>query len=235
MINKILHYCWFGKKEKSRSVNAMIKSWRKKMPDYEIKEWNETNCDIDSAPSFVKCAYKAEKWAFVSDYFRLKVLLEYGGIYLDTDVEVLKKFDDLLNYDFFIGSEREGYLCTAVIGSSKHNQLIEKFLGIYNNMCFNETPNSKLLYNFLFSNQTIDPLKKIIFDENCCVFPQNYFSPKDYFTKRINITSETYSIHYFDGTWKNKKQKSHDIICRIIYSIIGEKNYNKLKNIRRKK
>ena len=95
MIPKIIHYCWFGKKTKPEKIEELILSWKKILPDYQIIEWNENNCDISISPEYVKTAYELKKWAFVSDYFRLKALYEFGGIYLDTDVEIIKKFDDL--------------------------------------------------------------------------------------------------------------------------------------------
>ena len=101
MIPKIIHYCWFGGGPKPKSVEKYIRSWKKYCSDYEIIEWNEDNFDISSSPLYVKQAYAAKKWAFVSDYARLKVVFEYGGIYFDTDVQVIKNIDTLLQYDAF--------------------------------------------------------------------------------------------------------------------------------------
>ena len=102
MIPKIIHYCWFGRGEKTPSMLKCIESWKRFCPDYEIKEWNEDNFDVECIP-FVKAAYDAKKWAFVSDYARLRIIWEKGGIYLDTDVELLKSLDDLLVLDAYMG------------------------------------------------------------------------------------------------------------------------------------
>lgn len=104
MIPKVIHYCWFGGKPIPNDVKKCINSWKKKCPDYEIKCWNESNFDVNAHP-FTKAAYEAKAWAFVSDYARLKVVYDHGGIYLDTDVELLKNLDFLLKYDFYIGIE----------------------------------------------------------------------------------------------------------------------------------
>lgn len=110
MIPKIIHYCWFGGGPKPKSVEKYIRSWKKYCSDYEIIEWNEDNFDISSSPLYVKQAYAAKKWAFVSDYARLKVVFECGGIYFDTDVQVIKNIDTLLQYDTFFGFENCGVI-----------------------------------------------------------------------------------------------------------------------------
>ena len=131
MIPKIVHYCWFGNNEKSETIKAYINTWKDVLKDYEFREWSEKDLDKLSDNIYVKEAYNAKKWAFVSDVFRLYALYTEGGIYLDTDVEVKKSFDDLLNLDFFIGSEKgkkSFNLGTAVIGASKNNQIIKDML-----------------------------------------------------------------------------------------------------------
>ena len=129
-IPKIIHYCWFGDKM-PKKIKQNINKWKKIMPDYEFKEWNEQNFNCDSN-DFVEQAYKNKKWAFVADYARLKALYEYGGIYLDTDVEILKAFDDLLNEKkFIISHESAVSLCTAVMISPKENNVVKGFLDSY--------------------------------------------------------------------------------------------------------
>lgn len=109
MIPKIIHYCWFGGAPKSAFVKKCMQTWQKKMPDYELKEWNESNFDINNSIPFVKEAYKAKKWAFVTDYVRLYALYTEGGIYMDTDVKVLKPFDEFLKYNFFSAHEKHPF------------------------------------------------------------------------------------------------------------------------------
>ena len=129
-IPRIIHYCWFGKGEKPKIVLKCIESWKKHLHDYEIKEWNEENFDIN-CNTYVSEAYKMRKYAFVSDYVRVYALFNYGGIYLDTDVEVFKPFDDLLSHETFWGFEQENYIATSTIGSMKGNNLIKIFLDKY--------------------------------------------------------------------------------------------------------
>ena len=134
-IPRIIHYCWFGGKEKPEIVKRCIKSWKDILVDYEIKEWNESNFDINSN-LFVKQAYEAGKFAFVSDFVRVNALYNYGGIYLDTDVEVFKSFDDLLDNDSFWGFEEKNYIATSTIGCKKGNKLIKEFLSKYDDKKF---------------------------------------------------------------------------------------------------
>lgn len=232
MIPKIIHYCWFGGGELDKFTLECIESRKKNLPNYEIMKWSEDNCDIENSPDFVKRAYKEKKWAFVSDFFRLQVLIEYGGVYLDTDVKVLKPFDDLLELDFFCSFESDKTLCTAVIGACKENKVLKEFIQMYANMDFSETPNSFLLFNFLKLDELkkIDIQKKYLIDDKQMIFPFYYFSPIDFYTGANMVNIETYSIHYYKGTWKSNKQKVFDKIKIIAYKILGKENYQKLKN-----
>lgn len=229
MIPKIIHYCWFGKNQKSDFILKCIDSWRKNLPDYQIIEWNESNCNINNSCEFVKQAYANKKWAYVSDYFRLVALKEYGGIYLDTDVEILKSFDDLLENSFFCCFESEGFLCTAVIGSEKNNKLISNFLEIYKDLEFGEIPNSKLLYDFLLHNKKCVTNSRCELDEKGVIYPSDYFSPKDFYTKKIKLTENSYAIHHFDGTWKSGGKKFKDGIQNILIKLLGKERYFSLK------
>lgn len=129
-IPSIIHYCWFGGGEKPEIVQKCIDSWKRNLPEYEIIEWNENNFDIE-CNLYVKEAYDAKKFAFVSDYVRVYVLYKFGGIYLDTDVEVFKPFDNMLHHDSFWGFEQENYIATSTIGAMKGNKLIKTFLDSY--------------------------------------------------------------------------------------------------------
>ena len=121
MIPKTIHYCWFGGNPLPKLAKKCIKSWKKYCPDFEIIEWNEANFDISSAPLYVRQAYEAKKWAFVTDYVRLYALTSYGGIYMDTDVEVIKPLDFFLNHDAFSGFESEKSIPTGIMASKKGN------------------------------------------------------------------------------------------------------------------
>lgn len=131
MIPKIIHYCWFGGNVKPRCVVKCIDTWKRLLPEYEIKEWNESNFDLKNANQYVHEAYENKMWAFVTDYARLKVLYEYGGVYFDTDVEVFKNFDELLSNKCFLGFESNDYICTATIGCEAHNAFIRRFMESY--------------------------------------------------------------------------------------------------------
>lgn len=130
MIPKIIHYCWFGGKEKPEAVKKCIETWRKFMPNYEIKEWNEDNFDINYN-EYTKRSYEAKKYAFTSDVARLWALYNYGGIYMDTDVLVYQPLDKFLKYSFFTGFEQIYYPVTATMGAEKGNKLIKEMLDIY--------------------------------------------------------------------------------------------------------
>ena len=126
MIPKVIHYCWFGKNPLPDDAKKCIESWKKYCPDYEIIEWNESNYDI-TKNKYMESAYKEKKWAFVSDYARVDVIYQYGGIYLDTDVEVKKSFNDLLDNDSIWGFEEKNFIATSTIGACKKNKLNTKY------------------------------------------------------------------------------------------------------------
>lgn len=129
-IPKIVHYCWFGGGRIPNEHYVYIQHWKQVLPDYEFKKWDETNCDL-KCNQFVWNAYQLKKWAFVSDYFRLKALYDYGGIYLDTDVELFKSFNELLNRKFFCGYIWNCLIGTAVIGAEKNSFIISSILEQY--------------------------------------------------------------------------------------------------------
>lgn len=238
-IEKKIHYCWLGGNEKSELVIRCIRSWEKYAPDYEIIEWNEKNFNFENSNQYVREAMQNEKWAFVTDYMRLSILYNEGGIYLDTDVELRKPLDDLLNNKSFIGVESLNTICTAVIGSQRKVIWIEKLLEKYDGRVFVKsdgsldlTPNSKYIYEFLckeynFKNNT---------NTNCLadgliVYPAEYFSPKNYLNMKINITDNTYAIHHYGGMWKSNWQKGKDYILALITRIIGEENRERIRKI----
>ncbi len=213
-IPKKIHYFWVGGNPMPEKYIQCIESWKRFCPDYEIIEWNESNYDITKI-KYMKEAYENKKWGFVPDYARLDIIYNNGGIYLDTDVEIVKSFDDLLDCDAFIGFESRYYVnAGSGFGAKKYNNAIKKMMEIYEKESF-VNPDGTLNMIASPSYQTA-VLKKLGLECNGMyqklkdieVFPANYFSPKSFYTG-INWQDEnTYSIHHYDATWV--KGKAHD-------------------------
>lgn len=210
-IPKVIHYCWYGGKKKPKLVKKCIASWKKHLPDYEIIEWNEKNSDL-SHP-FVKEAHSQKKWAFVADFIRLKVLCENGGIYLDTDMLVLKSLTELLNYDFFIGAEELKIVSGGIIGTIKNHSFIESCLSNYDcinynqNINFNEFVIPKLLTNTYERIYGVTLFDKIIEKNNLVVYPPSYFYSlpnnlkKDIKKYKEYIGESSYAVHLWNASW----------------------------------
>ena len=235
-IPRIIHYCWFGGKEKPEIVKRCIKSWKDILVDYEIKEWNESNFDINSN-LFVKQAYEAGKFAFVSDFVRVNALYNYGGIYLDTDVEVFKSFDDLLENDSFWGFEEKNYIATSTIGCKKGNKLIKEFLSKYDDKKFIfENGQENLETNVSIVSEIISSLgvemnnKYQKIEGLATFYPQEYFSPYDYINCYSKATSNTYAIHHFYKSWLPTSVKIKSVIKKVIAKFIGGERIAKLRN-----
>lgn len=212
MISKIIHYCWFGGNPLPELAQKCIASWKKYCPDFEIMEWNESNFDIH-CNAYVEEAYAAGKWAFVSDVARLCALKAYGGIYMDTDVEVISSLDTLLAYDLVLGFETEDKISTGIMASCKDNALISEMLRDYEHShfirqdgSFDVTTNVKritaicLKYGFQMNN-TRQHVQDML------LLPKEYFSPKDFETAALSVTEHTLVIHHFDGSWHSAEDR----------------------------
>ena len=226
MINKTIHYCWFGRNKKSGLIENCIESWKKYLPNYEIIEWNEENFDIDSN-LYVSEAYKAKKWAFVSDYVRLWALYNYGGLYFDTDVEVLKGFDVFLSEHAFSGYESNNSLTTAVIGAEKGDKLINKLLDYYTDRHFDlgnglydtKTNTDSISEQMISWGMHLNGRKQTF--NGFTVYPQIYFCPNN-FTRIWNKPSpKSYAIHHFDQSWRAKDANHTSLKGRIKRYIVG--------------
>lgn len=246
MIPKIIHFCWLSRDEYPDKIKMCLESWKKKLPDYEIKLWNAQNFDVNCS-NWTRNAFEKKQYAFVSDYVRFFALYNYGGIYLDSDIEVKKSFDDLLDKKFFFGYEYEGLPEAAVVGAEKGLDWIKQCLDWYPNHEFvkeNGTLNrvvAPLIMQYGFEKDTnfslIDDGEiKNVFGGT--IYPYDYFSSKDSFTGEIIDTQNTYSVHHFNCGWlKTKgitvvKKKIH----KLLIHIFGKLNYNKiLYKIRKKK
>lgn len=213
MIKKI-HYCWFGGKKLPKDVKKCIATWKKMLPDYEIIEWNEEKFDVNSVP-FVKQAYDNKKWAFVSDYVRTYALYEQGGLYLDTDVKILKNVEDIIDKNLVFGYEDSGYFGTAVIATNiKNNPYIKDILDFYNNI---KDFNVDIIYNYAnpaIITKSISKyhVKKLengikIFNDEVYVYPRDYFYPLSYNYSEKIYTKNTCMVHLFNGTWTDKGER----------------------------
>ena len=229
-IPKVIHYCWFGKGELPKITKKCIKSWKKYCPDYEIICWNEDNFDLQQN-LYMQQAYQAGKWAFASDYARLKVLYDHGGVYLDTDVELIKPIDDLLENSGFMGFDEKGLMCTGLgFGVEKGNAIVGEFLKDYEDISFVLPDGSYDLTPC--PNRNTDTLKRLGMDVNnknqtfmeTVFLPREYLCPMDYYTGKKTITEKTYSIHHYSASWTSSVTKRTTRIKRII----GVKMYDKI-------
>lgn len=239
-IQKIIHYCWFGKGKKSKLMKKCMKTWSKYFPDYKIIEWNEENFDINQN-EYVKEAYKNKKYAFVSDYARLYALYNYGGIYFDTDIEVMKEFDDIINDRDIYAFEKKDLIMTGVMIARKKSRIIEKFIKVYDNLkfvnkdgTFNLVPNTYRLTEILKEYGLICNNKKQTLENNVAdIYPIEYFCAYDMDNSHFIPTENTYTIHHYDGSWTSGKEKVLKFIKRSLSKIIGRKLYDKIRNIRK--
>lgn len=237
-IPKVIHYCWFGKGEKSKLVLKCIESWKKYCPDYEIIEWNEYNYDI-SKNKYISEAYKNKKWAFVSDYARLDILFNYGGIYLDTDVELIKSIpEELLNYDGFFCLEHNDINTGSGFATKKNSDVILNLLNVYSNLNFVNEDGSlncrtcvdlcRDTFISYFGQYASISDKSLI--KNYLILPSCYFSPLDYITGNILITDSTVGIHWYGASWMSPKKRFIKKIKRFIKKILGKKIVNIIKS-----
>jgi len=206
-IPKIIHYCWFGGKPMSSLGIRCLESWKFFLPDYKIIRWDESNFNVNCT-RFTSEAYIKKKYAFVSDYVRYKVIYEYGGIYMDTDVEVLRNMDDLLLNNSFSGFEDYFRVNPgSILGSIKNNPFIYQNMILFDDEIFIQNNNSlnlktgpKRMTELLVKNglELKDKYQEI---SGLSIYPMEYFCPKSWLTKKIIITKNTYSIHHFEGSW----------------------------------
>lgn len=220
MIPKKIHYCWFGGKSLPEDAEACIASWKKYCPDYEIIEWNENTFDINSIV-YVKEAAESKKWAFITDYVRLYAMYNYGGIYMDTDVEVLKNLDVFLQDKGFSGYEDYNRIPTGIMAAEKGLPFIKKLLDYYNDKHFivdgkmDMTTNVEIITNICLE-------RGIVLNNQLCeidgfkFYPKDFFCPKDCQTLELKVTDNTYTIHHFAGSWTGRSTKFKKIIKKIL-------------------
>lgn len=236
-IPKIIHYVWVGGNAKSENILKCIESWKKFCPDYKIKEWNESNFDINSV-IFVKEAYECKKYAFVADYVRLYALYHEGGLYMDTDVEVIKSLDKFLVHSSFSGFENAVWIPTAIMGAEKGNEWMKLLLDYYKNRHFivngkmDMTTNvdiitalTRMFYGVKLNN-TYQELKNGV-----CLYPNEYFCPKNYVTGKIELTENSHAIHHFAGSWLDSKTKKADKFVKKLRNFFKDKLFSKFEKM----
>ncbi len=244
MIPKIIHYCWFGGGALPPLALKCIASWRKYLPDYEIREWNESNFDVDSIP-YTKVAYSEKKYAFVSDYARFVILNKYGGIYFDTDVEVIRPIDDILSVGAFLGFERdpdkfgEGLVAPGLgMACEANSNLTNYMIELYKTLSF-RNENGTLNQNTICKYTTDILLKYGLNREKgiqtvlgFSIYPSEYFAPIHFVTRRLHITKNTRTIHQYMASWTDNGNKT---LANYIANFLPESVlilYNRLKHIR---
>lgn len=233
-IPKIIHYCWFGGNPLPESAQKCINSWRKFFPDYEIREWNEDNFDVNIIP-YTAEAYQAKKYAFVSDYARFWILYHFGGLYFDTDVEVIKPMDDIIARGPFMGievgatSESQAPLVAPGLGLGVNSglSLYREILDYYQNLHFLDTEGKpmevtvvKHTTNVLIANglRNTNEIQQVA---GIWIYPCDYFNPLNDNTGVLDITENTRSIHWYTKTWLKKRNPLLTWMVRIAHRYFG--------------
>ncbi|MCT6884029.1 MAG: hypothetical protein M3Z52_08050 [Snodgrassella alvi] len=242
MIPKLIHYCWFGPQPLPAATRQYIASWRQFLPDYQIQLWNEHNFDYQ-ANAYTRSAYAAGKYAFVADVCRIQALYQHGGIYLDTDVQMIASFDPFLHHHCFTGFEQgmnpytRELTCNpqaGVMGCEVGSILMQDIWQQYQNLEFN--PQQLITINQLFK-QIYQKHGIILNDQRqeipgyVCVYPSDYFMAKNAYTHELNRTANTVCIHHYDGTWLNDSKGVNQLKRRILNTLrttLGARNSQKL-------
>ncbi len=243
MIPKKIHYCWFGRNPLPESAQKCIASWRKFLPDYEIIEWNEDNFDVNCIP-YTQEAYEAKKYAFVSDYARFKILYEHGGLYFDTDVEVIKPMDDIIARGAFMGYEIEPVECVSVgevnpglgLGVYANHKVYKDIIDYYSTIHF-VLSDGELNLTTVVKHTTsrlkdygLTPQIGIQLIGDIFIYPQEYFNPLDDNTGKLRITKHTHSIHWYSKTWLNVNPLRLRL-SRIAHRLIGVNTLSRINKI----
>ena len=246
MIPKIIHYCWIGNKPLPALAKKCIASWQRIMPDYEIKRWDESNYNFKKN-EFMAKTYTQKKWAFVPDYARLDIIYNYGGIYLDTDVEVLKRFDEFLKYPAFCGFESEHFIALGLgFGAEKGNKIIKELMRSYENLdlkisekILNQAslytkintekwqkescvPSPLLQTQYLVENYNLKQNNTRQSLDSMEVFPSSYFCPRN----EVNIplkTKTAYSVHWYNASWLPWYYRAYAKFTKLLFKILGKK------------
>jgi mannosyltransferase OCH1-like enzyme len=239
-IPKIIHYCWFGRKEMPELAVKCIESWKKYLPEYELRLWNEDTFDLDMYP-YAREAYDNRKFAFVTDVVRLWALEKFGGVYMDTDVEILRPLDELMNLPAFTGYEGSRYNppVTGLMASASHGVWVKEQLAYYEGKHFvnpdgtlDMTTNTVIISRIMQENGFVNDGKYHIYKNDMHVFPVDYFCPRTS-THVLKITKNTYCIHHFTGSWN--ETSNWELVKSWFYDkVLGRELTDKLVQLKRK-
>lgn len=244
MIPKKIHYCWLSEDALPHKIKRCIDSWHKYLPDYEIILWDFNRFPKGSS-KWVDEAFSMKKFAFAADYIRAYALYNEGGIYLDSDVEVIKSFNPLLELPYFLGTESEGPIEAAAMGASKGHPLFEMLLNYYDHKSFRQTngmiedtPMPNIINSLIETNFTknhIDSINQFIFDEKIInIFTSDYFSPKSYVDETLHLTQNTFCIHHFAGSWlplSTRIKIKREFVIRKLQSSFGNQTISNFKKL----
>lgn len=235
MIPKIIHYCWFGRNEKSKLAQKCIKSWKNYCPEYEIIEWNEDNFDLNQHP-YLRWCYDNKKWAFLSDFARLIIIKEYGGIYFDTDVEVVKTLNPLLKYDAFYGFENDRNINTGHgFGAIANHPSVLLMLEQYDKLIPDKNGEYPLIPCPALNTNGLIPYGLVLDGKRQSlngieVFPVDFFNPYDDPTGVLKKTKNTYSIHWYSKSWIGKAAILRSKLTKPFHRLFGEDCFKRLKH-----
>ncbi|WP_138752515.1 glycosyltransferase family 32 protein [Paenibacillus sinopodophylli] len=226
-IPRILHYCWFGRGEKPRKIVKCMKSWEKQLGGFQVIEWNEDNFDI-SSNRYVREAYEARKYAFVSDYVRLYALYKFGGIYLDTDVEVIKPLDAFLGHEAFSGFEDERFLQSGTMGAALEHPWIKELLENYDQRSFllqdgklDTTTNTAVITEICSRHGLQLNGQYQVLSNGVTFYPRTYFSPYDYIDGGNYISTDSFTIHHFAQSWLPAHVRMRGSLKKAVSRIAG--------------
>lgn len=231
MIPKTIHYCWFGGNPLPKTARRCIDSWHRFFPDYEIKEWNETNFDVNCIP-YTRDAYASKKYAFVSDYARFLILYEFGGVYFDTDVEVIKPMEDILESGPFMGTEVPSMGANPIVapglglGLPPGHCFSREICDIYEGLPFRDAEGSINKYTVvpittdILVQRGLKPVNELQEVEGVWVYPVDYFNPLDSVTGRLKLTDNTRTIHWYMDSWSDRS-RLYKLCSRLSHRLFG--------------
>ena len=226
VIPKTIHYCWFGCGQKSKRMQKCFASWKKFCPDFKIIEWNENNFDLTQSP-YLLSRYERKQWAFLSDYARLLIIEENGGLYLDTDVEVVRPLDELLQFDAFFGFERNEYINTGQgFGAVAGHPAVRAMASVYETLVPEPFGNYPIVACPAFNTQALVPhgLKRDGSRQTVLgaeILPQEYLCPYNDETGKLSLTKHTYSVHWYGKSWFRKRDLIRNRVTRPLHRFFG--------------